>query len=71
MAEVITFAPGGYRYIKGPFQYSAGVAAEPGFEIERVHYIKPLRLAEGFAAIEAHLAAAGRPLTSFCACESA
>jgi len=69
MAEVITFAPGGYRYIKGPFQYSAGIAAEPGFEIERVHLVKPLPLAEGFAAAEAHLAAAGRPLTSFCACE--
>ncbi len=69
MAEVITFAPGGYRYIKGPFQYSAGVAAEPGFEIERVHFIKPLPLAEGFGAVEAHLAAVGRPPTSFCACE--
>ena len=36
MAEVISFAAGGYRYVKGVFQYSAGVAAEPGFEIERV-----------------------------------
>ena len=69
MAEVITFGPGGYRYIKGPFQYSAGVAAEPGFAIERVHFLKPLPLAEGFGAVEAHLSAAGRPFTSFCACE--
>ena len=69
MAEVIIFGPGGYRYIKGPFQYSAGVAAEPGFEIERVLYVKPPRLADGFAAAEAHLAAVGRPLTAFCACE--
>lgn len=69
MTDVITFAPGGYRYIKGPFQYSAGVAAEPGFEIERVLFVKPVPLAEGFGAVEAHLAAAGRPLTSFCACE--
>jgi len=69
MAEVITFTPGGYRYIKGPFQYSAGVAAEPGFEIERVLFVKPLPLAEGFAAVEAHLAATGRPPTAFCACE--
>src|SRR5262249_21061170 len=29
----------------------------------------PLPLAEGFAAIEAHLSALGRPLASFCACE--
>ena len=69
MAEVITFAPGGYRYLKGPFQYSAGVAAEPGFAIERVHFLAPLPLAEGFAAAEAHLSAIGRPFTSFCACE--
>jgi len=69
MAEVIAFAPGGYRYIKGPFQYSAGVAAEPGFEIERVFFVKPLPLADGFRAVEAHLAAAGRPSTAFCACE--
>jgi hypothetical protein len=26
---------GGYRYIKAVFQYSGGVAAEPGFEIVR------------------------------------
>jgi len=69
MAEVITFTPGGYRYIKGPFQYSAGVAAEPGFEIERVLFVKPLELAQGFTAVEAHLAALGRPPTAFCACE--
>jgi len=69
MAEVITFAPGGYRYIKGPFQYSAGVAAEPGFEIERVRFLKPLPLAAGFTAVEAHLAAIGRLPTAFCACE--
>ena len=24
------FPAGGYRYIPGPFQYSGGVAAEPG-----------------------------------------
>lgn len=69
MAEVIVYAPGGYRYIRGPFQYSGGIAAEPGFEIERVRFSRPLPLAEGFAAIEAHLRSRGRPLTAFCACE--
>jgi hypothetical protein len=69
MAEVIAFAPGGYRYIKGVFQYSAGVAAEPGYEIERVRMPHPRPLAEGFAAAAAWIKAAGRPLTSFCACE--
>lgn len=64
-----TFAAGGYRYIPGVFQYSAGVAAEPGFQIERVRFRRPVPIAEGFAAIEARLAALGRPLTAFCACE--
>ena len=32
---VETFAAGNYRFIKAVFQYSGGVAAEPGYEIER------------------------------------
>lgn len=63
------FEPGNYRYAPGPFQYSAGVAAEPGFMIERARFAEPLPLEEGFRAIERRLAAAGRPLTAFCACE--
>lgn len=63
------FAPGGYRYIPGVFQYSGGVAAEPGFRIERVRFRKPVALAEGFRRIEQIISDAGRPLTSFCACE--
>jgi hypothetical protein len=59
----------GYRYIPGPFQYSAGVAALPGHTIERVRFANPVPLAEGFRRIEAFLHAAGRPLTAFCACE--
>jgi hypothetical protein len=63
------FAPGNYRYIPGPFQYSGGAAADPGFAIERVRFAKLLPLAEGFAAIEAHLARINRPIGAFCACE--
>ena len=69
MSEVIAFPRGGFRYIKGVFQYSAGVAAEPGFEIERARFARPVPLADGFARIEAHLARLGRPTTAFCACE--
>jgi hypothetical protein len=65
----VAFAPGGYRYIPAVFQYSGGVAAEPGFEIVRVRFLDPVPLAEGFARIEASIRAAGRPLASFCACE--
>ncbi len=69
MAETAAFEPGGYRYVRGPFQYSAGVAAKPGFAIERVRFRSPAPLEAGFAAIEAHLKAIGRPTTAFCACE--
>lgn len=63
------FQPGGYRYISAFFQYSGGVAAEPGFEIERARLAKPLPIAEGFKLVEAHLKAIGRPTTAFAACE--
>ena len=63
------FAAGGYRYIPAGFQYSAGVAAEPGFEIRRIRFHTPIPLAQGFARIEEIIRAGGRPLTSFCACE--
>jgi hypothetical protein len=59
----------GYRYISGPFQYSAGVAAQPGYAIERVRFANPIPLIEGFRRIEGFLHAAGLPLTAFCACE--
>lgn len=67
--NTIDFAPGGYRFIKGPFQYSAGVAALPGFQLVRVMFRKPVPLDDGFARIETIIRAAGRPLTSFAACE--
>ena len=69
MADVPVFEAGGYRYIKAVFQYSGGVAAEAGFEIERVRLRRPLPLAEGFALVENHLQRIGRPSTAFCACE--
>ncbi len=69
MTETRTFEPGGYRYIRGRFQYSGGVAAEPGYRIERVRFARPVPLETGFRRVEAWLQAAGRPLTAFCACE--
>jgi hypothetical protein len=60
---------GGYRCIPAVFQYSAGVAALPGFRIERARFAEPVPLARGWQRIAAHLAALGRPLTAFCACE--
>jgi hypothetical protein len=69
MAEAAVFKAGGYRYVRGPFQYSGGAAAEPGFAVERVRFARPVPIVDGFAAIEAHLKSIDRPLTAFCACE--
>ena len=65
----IEFAAGGYRYIPGVFQYSAGVAALPGYDIVRVRFREPVALATGFERIEEIITAASRPVTAFCACE--
>lgn len=69
MRDVIDFPQGGYRFAKGVFQYSAGVAALPGYRIERARFAAPAPLADGFAQIAGFLKAMGRPLTAFCACE--
>lgn len=67
--DVIDFAPGGYRYVKGVFMYSAGVAAQPGYRLKRVRFSRPVPMAEGFRRIAEIMAADGRPTTAFAACE--
>ena len=42
MSEVISQKSGGFKYIKGVFQYSGGVAALPGCEIERCAFLRIL-----------------------------
>nr|WP_314073771.1 hypothetical protein [uncultured Roseococcus sp.] len=69
MSSTRLAADRGFRYVPGVYQYSAGVAAEPGFRIERVRFAEPVPMAAGFARIAEALAAAGRPKTAFCACE--
>ncbi len=68
-AATLDFPAGGYRYIPGVFQYSAGVAALRGFRIERVELLQPIPLAAGFGFIERFVTERGRPLAAFCACE--
>lgn len=63
------FDAGGYRYIPGVFQYSAGVRAVDGFRIERATFRRPVPLKAGFERIASFLKGSGRPLTAFCACE--
>lgn len=69
--QVVEFDPGGYRFIHVPgvFQFSSGVLAQPGYEVERVRLAAPLPLIDGFRVIEDRLAAAGRPVTALCAVE--
>ena len=70
MPETIRdFPAGNYLFIPAVFQYSSGVAGNPGFEIERVRFDKMPSLSDGFAQIANYIQATGRPLTSFCACE--
>src|SRR4029077_7955440 len=63
------FAAGGYRTIPAVFQYSGGVAAEPGFEIVRVRFGNPVPLSDGFACAESMMRGAGRLRTAFGASE--
>src|SRR5437868_6943729 len=69
MAGTADFTAGNYRFIPGVFQYSGGVVALPGYGIQRIRFRTPVPLKQGFERIEHFIKDAGRPLTSFCACE--
>lgn len=69
MANTTDVQGGGYRFIPGVAQYSAGVGALAGFAIKRVQFSRPVPLRDGFARIEQHLKDMDRPLAAFCACE--
>ena len=69
MNAVESFGKGNYQFLRGGFQYSSAVMAEPGFCIERVQLAAPVPLALGFATIWQHLQTVGRPANSLCACE--
>ncbi len=69
MIKTVEAPNSGYRFMPGVSQYSAGVAALPGFALERVRFTKPVPLRQGFERIAQTLKDAGRPLTAFAACE--
>lgn len=69
MIKTVEAPDGGYRFIPGVSQYSAGVGALPGFALERVRFANPVPLRQGFEKIAQVLKAAGRPLSAFAACE--
>jgi len=69
MSELIAFPDGNYGFLKGGFPYSQAVRAAGGYTVERARLIRPLPVAQGFAAIDRHLASIGRPRTALCAAE--
>ena len=69
MSVVSKFTRGSYQFLPSVFQYSAGIAALPGHEIQRVRFRNPVPFGEGFDCIEEIVRDAGRPLTALCACE--
>ena len=69
MYPIALFKEGGYRYLPSVFQYSAGVAAEPGFRLVQARFKSVLPIQDAFISIEAHLKKIGRPLTAFAHCE--
>lgn len=67
--STIDFPAGGFSFVPGVFQYSAGVRALQGYRIERVRFTNPVSIAAGFARIADYLRTQSVPLTAFCACE--
>jgi hypothetical protein len=58
---------GDYRFLTGIPPYSSGVIPMDGHEVVHLTLQKPLPWQAGFALIERHLAAAGRPKQALCA----
>ena len=69
MHDVIDFPPGGYRFIKGSLAYSLGVAALPGFRLQRVRFQSPIPLGDAFRRMADMIADAKRPASALAACE--
>lgn len=62
-------SPGGFRFLPTDGPFSAGVAAEPGYQIVRVMAPRFTALEEGFRLAEKLVQAAGRPMVALCAME--
>ncbi len=67
--QLVEHPAGGFAFLPGGPPYSAGVVALPGFEIVRATLQRPLPYQSGFALIDHHLEAIGRPATALCAIE--
>lgn len=67
---LVPFAPGGYRFLRASGRpFSSGVVADPGFDLVRASFERPVPIDQGLAAARRHLEAAGRPLTAIAGLE--
>ena len=67
---VLADHPGGdYRYLPGISAFSSGAVAGPGHEIVHATLAAPVPWRAGFARIEQHLRALGRPRAALCGIE--
>ena len=64
------FAPGSYRFLVATGSpFSSGIVADPGFDLVRAVFARPLPLGNGLDAARRHVEAAGRPATALAAFE--
>ena len=61
---------GNYKFASGRgMPFSSGALADPGFAIVHASFSPPIKLSDGYGAIEQHLRGAGRPLNAVCGIE--
>lgn len=60
---------GGYSFIPAMPFFSLGVRADPGFEIVRAVFRRPVGFPDGLFEVERHLRSEGRPLQALCGVE--
>lgn len=65
-SRMISRPDGGFRFLPGSPVFAGGAVAEPGFAIEHALLARWLPLEQGYAAVERHLRAIGRPMQALC-----
>src|SRR5262245_55601717 len=65
----ISNARGNFHFTKGSPFYASAVVADPGFEIVRATFEKPVPLNAGFDGIQRAIQSQGRPLQALCGME--
>lgn len=64
--SLVSRPQGGFRFLPGSPVFAGGAVAEPGHGLVHVLLARWLPLEQGYALVERHLAAAGRPMQALC-----